>query len=193
MNCNVIKDLLPLYVDGCCSEESEKIVTEHLALCESCRRIHDQMGDACPTQNDAPKTVRLQRVSGWKASMLQSVMLFVAFAIMTLGVILEGSTPTGDTNGLWAIALIVPATGYLLSLSHWFFVRAYKNRRMFSVCSCISTSAIILSGYGWALIHYSGRIVVSSPLVWVGIVLSGVFCVLSKILSDQYALLLGRE
>ena len=193
MDCNVIKDLLPLYVDECCSEESAKLVADHLAICESCRKVYSQMRETGQPQKDAPKTVRLHRISDWKASLLQSVMLFVSFAIITLGVILEGSTPTGKTNGLWAVALIVPATGYLLSLANWFFVRIYKNKKMFSIGSCVATLLIILLGYAWALIHYAGAITIASPLVWFGVVLSAVFCVLSKVLSNQYALLLGRE
>ena len=193
MDCNVIKDLLPLYVDECCSEESTSLVAEHLDACASCRRIYDQMRETCQNYEEKPNTVKLRRVSDWKASVLQSVMLFVSFAIITLGVILEGSTPTGNTNGLWAVALIVPATGYLLSLANWFFLRVYKNRKIFSVCSCLATLGITLLGYGWATIHYTGGIAMSSPLVWCGVVLSAVFCVLSKVLSNQYALLLGRE
>ena len=193
MDCNVITDLLPLYVDECCSEESERLVAEHLEACESCRKIYDQMRETCQTYAEKPNSVKLHRVSDWKASVLQSVMLFVSFAIITLGVILEGSTPTGKTNGLWAVALIVPATGYLLSLANWFFVRVYKSRKMFSYGSCVATLTITLLGYVWATLHYAGGIVMSSPLVWCGVVLSAVFCVLSKVLSNQYALLLGRE
>ena len=193
MDCNVIKDLLPLYVDECCSEESARLVAEHLDACESCRKIYDQMRETCQSYEEKPNAVKLRRVSDWKASVLQSVMLFVSFAIITLGVILEGSTPSGNTNGLWAVALIVPATGYLLSLANWFFVRVYKSRKMFSYGSCIATLIITLLGYVWATIHYAGGIVMSSPLVWFGVVLSAVFCVLSKVLSNQYALLLGRE
>ena len=193
MDCNVIMDLLPLYVDECCSEESERLVAEHLEACESCHKIYDQMRETCQTYAEKPNSVKLHRVSDWKASVLQSVMLFVSFAIITLGVILEGSTPTGKTNGLWAVALIIPATGYLLSLANWFFVRVYKSRKMFSYGSCVATLTITLLGYVWATIHYAGGIVMSSPLVWCGVVLSAVFCVLSKVLSNQYALLLGRE
>ncbi len=193
MDCNVIKDLLPLYVDECCSEESTRLVAEHLDTCESCRKIYDQMRETYQSYEEKPNTVKLRRVSDWKASLLQSVMLFVSFAIITLGVILEGSTPTGNTNGLWAVALIVPATGYLLSLANWFFVRVYKSRKMFSYGSCIATLTITLLGYVCATIHYAGGIAMSSPLVWCGVVLSAVFCVLSKVLSNQYALLLGRE
>ena len=193
MDCNVIMDLLPLYVDECCSEESERLVAEHLEACESCRKIYDQMRETCQTYAEKPNSVKLHRVSDWKASVLQSVMLFVSFAIITLGVILEGSTPTGKTNGLWAVALIIPATGYLLSLANWFFVRVYKSRKMFSYGSCVATLTITLLGYVRATLHYAGGIVMSSPLVWCGVVLSAVFCVLSKVLSNQYALLLGRE
>lgn len=39
MNCKVIEDLLPLYLDEVCSEESRKLVEEHLAECEACRKL----------------------------------------------------------------------------------------------------------------------------------------------------------
>ena len=31
--CSIIQDLLPLYVDEICSEESKKIVEDHLSQC----------------------------------------------------------------------------------------------------------------------------------------------------------------
>ncbi len=37
-NCNIIKDLLPLYVDDICSEESKKLVEEHLKSCNNCKK-----------------------------------------------------------------------------------------------------------------------------------------------------------
>lgn len=36
--CEVIEDLLPLYVDEICSQESKKIVEEHLQTCEHCQK-----------------------------------------------------------------------------------------------------------------------------------------------------------
>ena len=36
-NCEIIKDLLPLYADDVLSEESKAFVSEHLADCESCK------------------------------------------------------------------------------------------------------------------------------------------------------------
>ncbi|MCQ2465569.1 MAG: zf-HC2 domain-containing protein [Oscillospiraceae bacterium] len=42
-NCEIIKDLLPLYADGICSEESRKMVTEHIASCDECRKELEMM------------------------------------------------------------------------------------------------------------------------------------------------------
>ncbi len=36
--CNVIKDLLPLYADEVCSEDSREMVEEHLAECKDCKQ-----------------------------------------------------------------------------------------------------------------------------------------------------------
>ena len=37
MDCDVIRDLLPLYADDACSEKSRHIVNEHLLDCAACR------------------------------------------------------------------------------------------------------------------------------------------------------------
>lgn len=39
-NCEIIRDLLPLYCDGVCSEASKKAVEEHLDECALCKAIH---------------------------------------------------------------------------------------------------------------------------------------------------------
>lgn len=193
MNCEVIQDLLPLYIDGCCSDTSSKLVIEHIKSCPECRKMYEAMSKNTEAHLNQPVNIKLQPINNWKASILQSVMLFVSFALITLGVILEGSTPSGETNGLWAMALIVPATGYLLSLAHWYFVRLYKNRRKFSLCTTAATLTMTAIGYVWALFHYSQGLKLTSFMVWGGLVLSVIFCLLSGVLSNQYALLCGKD
>ena len=39
MNCDIVRDLMPLYEDGLCSEESRRAVEEHLATCGACRKL----------------------------------------------------------------------------------------------------------------------------------------------------------
>lgn len=43
-NCGLIKDILPLYADEVCSEESRKAVAEHISECPECRRELEKMG-----------------------------------------------------------------------------------------------------------------------------------------------------
>jgi predicted anti-sigma-YlaC factor YlaD len=43
MKCSVIRDLMPIYDEGKCSKESERIVSEHLKHCESCRSLYEDM------------------------------------------------------------------------------------------------------------------------------------------------------
>ena len=43
LSCEVIQDLLPLYVDRVCSNDSGKLVEGHMAECEVCRTVFDAM------------------------------------------------------------------------------------------------------------------------------------------------------
>ena len=43
ISCNIIEDLLPLYVDDMVSEDSRQLVEEHLKECPSCRKMQEEM------------------------------------------------------------------------------------------------------------------------------------------------------
>ena len=49
-NCDLVKDLLPLYAEGLCSEESSRTVAAHLADCAECnetlRKMNSEIGRA---------------------------------------------------------------------------------------------------------------------------------------------------
>ena len=207
MNCNIIKDLIPLYIDGCCSKESERVVEEHLKDCSECKKLFDEMKE--PTDiivtSESPK--EFSKINDWKASVLQSVLLFVSFGLIVIGVACESATAYDDLrNGLFAINLVVPATGFLLSLANWYFVRIYKNKKVFSSCSFLITLGITLSAYVWSCFHYEINLselfsgggffdVMQGVLFFggIGILLTSVLCVLSKVLSNKYAKMLGKE
>ncbi|MBR5683387.1 MAG: zf-HC2 domain-containing protein [Ruminococcus sp.] len=63
ISCNVIVDLLPLYKEEICSEETKVLVEEHLAECADCRRISEQVTvpevgkKEAPTENETFKKV----------------------------------------------------------------------------------------------------------------------------------------
>ena len=41
--CGIIRDLLPLYIDDVCNEESKQAVENHLSECEKCRNYYNSM------------------------------------------------------------------------------------------------------------------------------------------------------
>ena len=41
IQCEIIRDLIPLIEDDVCSEQSKEIVLEHIKNCEECRRIYE--------------------------------------------------------------------------------------------------------------------------------------------------------
>ena len=43
ITCNIIEDLLPLYVEDMVSEDSRKLVEEHLKGCPACRKMQEEM------------------------------------------------------------------------------------------------------------------------------------------------------
>lgn len=209
MDCNVVRDLIPLYIDECCSEESAIIVKEHIEGCDACKKLLEDMGMPTNVISVSKAPAEFNKLNNWKASVLQSVLLFFSFGLITIGVALEARTGSGLMNGFWAMNLVIPATGFMLSMANWYFVRVYKDRKRFSSFSLITTLAITLCAYIWSGFHYEmDLLAVFSECNFVeafdviqgvlflnglGIVLTVVFCILSKILSNQYAKMLGKE
>ncbi len=207
MNCDIVKDLIPLYIDGCCSEESAREVEEHIKTCPECKALFDDMSSPPDVVSEAEPLKHFSKINDWKASVLQSVLLFISFGLIVVGVALEARLPDGFTNGIWAASLVIPSTGFMLSLANWYFVRVYKSRKRFSNCSAIATFLITLCGYIWLGFHYEMHLIDIGDnfaeiletlhalllLNGIGILLTILFCALSKILSDKYAKMLGKE
>ncbi|MDF1509111.1 zf-HC2 domain-containing protein [Robertmurraya sp. DFI.2.37] len=43
MKCNLVRDLLPLYIEGDCSSRTNRMVKEHLLNCSKCRELYEIM------------------------------------------------------------------------------------------------------------------------------------------------------
>lgn len=90
ISCNVIGDLLPLYVDGAVSEDTKKLVEEHLAECEECKKAAEDMGKelVLPVHETvrAAETSFLQKMKKtWQKRRIRTAVISVA---VTAGVIL---------------------------------------------------------------------------------------------------------
>jgi len=82
-NCNIISDLLPLYVDGVLSEDSRKLVIEHVNGCEKCRESLQKMEADIPKMEDRDmkpfKKIR-------RKLLVQSVLIFILLCVIAAGV-----------------------------------------------------------------------------------------------------------
>lgn len=56
ISCNIIKDILPLYVDNVVSDETRAMVEDHLAECENCRTEAEKMKTALPLPPETETT-----------------------------------------------------------------------------------------------------------------------------------------
>ncbi len=207
MNCNIIKDLIPLYIDDCCSEETSIEVKKHIGSCDDCKRIFDSMTNAVIKEEKQLEIKKYTRINDWKASVLQSVLFLLSFLFITAGVYVEANTDYFDfINGFTAFNAVVPATGFLLSLTNWYFVKLYPSRKIFSWCSCTMTVIISFCAFIWCAFHYEMNIIelfsgvsfveITEGVTFLfgfGIALTAFFTFLSKALSNLYAKMLGKE
>ncbi len=100
--CEIIVDMMPVYVEGICSDESRKMIDEHLKSCSSCSKLCSDI----PSMNlekkqDTPgeaetfkKINRKFRLSKWKIRILGTILVLLVLAVgsLTAGQIIK---PTG--------------------------------------------------------------------------------------------------
>lgn len=103
ISCNVIRDLLPLYLDQVCSEESKDMIENHLAECEDCREYYDKMSTDIPdihtalsessqTLEDADLLKKVGRRITFRQIMAGGVGLAVALTLYCIPQSLTSST-----------------------------------------------------------------------------------------------------
>ena len=54
-DCDIAQDLIPLEIDGICTDGSRNFLQEPMQECESCRRLHDVMAKTAAGSN--PKRI----------------------------------------------------------------------------------------------------------------------------------------
>ena len=86
ITCSVIKDLLPLYADGVVSEDTRRIVAEHLKNCADCREIYESMISQVAIPIESAKPLKNFKQS-WKK---KKIVIALTSVIITLTIICSG-------------------------------------------------------------------------------------------------------
>ena len=84
VTCNVIRDILPLYVDGIVSNDTQNMVLEHLEHCSECRKKYESMTSEIelPIENDVKPLENFKRA--WKR---KKVLLVCSSIVVTIAII----------------------------------------------------------------------------------------------------------
>lgn len=91
ISCNVIKDILPLYLDDVVSEETREMVEEHLQSCDSCREEAEvlKMNVALPT-NSNTKLLDARVLKNLKKRLLKSKVFIAVVSVAGAAAVLLG-------------------------------------------------------------------------------------------------------
>lgn len=82
ISCNIIRDILPLYVDEVVSEDTRTMVTGHLEQCAQCRKQYESMKTRVevPVENDIRPLKRFKTT--WKKKKIILVCLTVLITVV---------------------------------------------------------------------------------------------------------------
>lgn len=94
-SCEMIQDLLPLYLDGVCSEKSKEAVEEHLKECSDCKAMYTVMREtenmnvcADDAEWEHQKAASFRAV---KKKIFRKQLLVAAISVVVLGLIALGT------------------------------------------------------------------------------------------------------
>lgn len=86
MKCEIIRDLMPMYLEGLTSEESNQAIAEHLDGCEPCKKMLEQMKQETTVKTEETKEkINPFRKFNRKIKMYVAATLVVCIAIGGFG------------------------------------------------------------------------------------------------------------
>jgi len=108
-NCDIAQDLIPLEVDGVCTEGSKEFLQEHIAQCDGCRRLYDLAKSGAWQKKEAFKEdaalIHSMKRVGKKLHIRRYILIFLALIVLMYGSIFAW-------NGLMNYVTSVPLESY---------------------------------------------------------------------------------
>lgn len=183
MKCCIVKDLLPGYIDGLTSEETNIKIKEHLENCEDCRIIYEQMSAEIPKEIP-PEERDIDFLKKWKARIWQR---YAAIAVFAFGIAF----------------LLMQGIGFCRNLTN--FMDGYTLGFVLIPCGLVLLCTRSLKAFGKAFLLVFGkgdvplisykesllalRIVMSTSCVFggLGFIIGMINCIRSTDFSEAYA------
>lgn len=91
INCNIIRDILPLYVDEVVSEDTKELVSEHLEGCPGCRQELEQLRKpvAIPVERETGPLKRFKKK--WKQARFRTALISIFCTVVILAALAAGA------------------------------------------------------------------------------------------------------
>ena len=127
LSCDIVRDLLPLYVDNICSEDSRKEIEEHMKTCGACKKEMEQFADFGEMENEVDEKAAFQNFNkkmmkrNVKKVIIATVVSVVVIALAGVGVYVPTKTVKWSDH---LATVSAPEDGGLDILIH---IRDYKN------------------------------------------------------------------
>ena len=94
--CGIIRDLLPLYIDDVCNEESKQAVENHLSECEKCRNYYNSMKSTegfVAKENDNSEDMKMaNNLKNVKSKINKKIRNIVIGAVAAMAFVIVGVT-----------------------------------------------------------------------------------------------------
>lgn len=84
MKCDIIKDLLPVYIDGLTSETSNTEIKEHLACCEDCNAFYNEMKGDFKAEIPVVTVKEIDFLKKIKRKNVKTALLWVGVTVVVL-------------------------------------------------------------------------------------------------------------
>lgn len=132
ISCEIIKDLLPNYIDNVLSNKGKKIVEEHINNCDSCRKEYDILRSSL-----AINTIDATKINYFKKVNLKLLITIIALLVVTVisGILLTFYTESNFDEGIMTLlfsmfAFILMIIKFVIPLVGLVFSTIYlKNKR----------------------------------------------------------------
>lgn len=168
-DCNIIGDLLPLYIDGACSQQSSEMIEEHLKECKSCSILCESMRESetqidKEIQKERDEVLSTQAKFFKKKSFLAGSIIAGIFAIPILACLIVNLATGAGLTWFFIVlaAMLVPASVTIVPL----MVPEKKGLWTFgSFCGSLTillAVCSIYSGSSWFFVAFSALLVLAS-------------------------------
>ncbi len=189
--CDIVQDLLPLYYDNACSEESRRFVEKHLPGCNDCQKMYNELKEnnvdevlAKESKGVLERHAKIERNAAYKAGV-------VIAAILLLPIVITFIVQLATGMGLGVFS-VVTASMMLVAALTVVPLMSTNNRLLKCILAGVASLMLILffvdrmNGGGnflfWAIPTVFGISIVLFPIV---------ICLVSlpPVLSDKKALI----